>query len=66
MTCIILRPYGYEDNMLVGIMLLIPTAIDHFALEKDDKGIGNSIRFLNGIFMGIGWVLIIRSILAWI
>ena len=49
-----------------GMILLLPTVIDHFFLRKDTNGRGNSVRFVNGVLMGVGFVLIIRSTLIFI
>lgn len=64
--CVILKTYEYSNNMLSGMILLLPTVIDRFFLRKDTNGRGNSVRFVNGILMGVGFVLIIRSILIFI
>lgn len=61
--CVILSTSEYSNNMLPGMILLLPTVIDHYILRKDINGRGNSIRFINGILMGMGFVLIIRSTL---
>lgn len=64
--CAILSTYEYSNSMLPGMILLVPTVIDHFFLRKDTNGRGNLVRFVNGVFMGVGFVLIIRSTLLFI